>query len=793
MLPAESEEKYIQILHNLIAINFYTYLPMKTKLFVPTTLNQGWKNLFLTIFVRRSFLDRLSFSKVGSVGVFYLLLTTYLFSQAPQGFNYQAVARDGDNSVLINTNLEVKIGLLQGSETGTLVWEEIHTVTTNDLGLFTLTIGDTTVDKSGGTAATFADIDWATGSYYMQVHVDDGTGYVDLGATEIKSVPYALYAETGDMQTLSIDGHELSISNGNMVTLPDSVIDDDADPANEIQDLQLSGNDLSITNNSSPTIIDLSTYLDNTDYWTKNGDSVYVTGANVGIGTTSPAGRLQVLGGTEDDEEPLFEVKNKDGQTVFAVYNNGVRVYVDDSGAKGLKGGFAVGGFGASKGEGDYMMISPDSVRFYIDTATTKGLKGGFAVGGFNSSKGIGNEYLRVTQDSVRIYLDTTKTKGLKGGFAVGGFSSSKGAPVEYLRVTADSSRIYVSDSTSGFSIASIESGTAESFLDMTTENYFIGHQSGQQLTTGLYNSTMGYKSGFSLTSGESNCFIGYLTGFSNTTGYKNVFLGSHAGNKNTNGIYNQFIGYKAGFANTSGGHNVFIGHQAGMSNSTAWTNTFIGGFSGMYTTTGTQNVFLGAGTGANNETGFNNVYIGYSSGNQNETGKRNVFIGYEAGRNEMGSDRLYIDNTETSYPLIWGDFSGNRIVINGNSANNPNNRTFYANGTAGGDYAWYNDSDERLKKNIVTIPDALEKVAGLRGVNFEWRDPANLENGKRMGFIAQEAVKVIPEVVGKNGGEFYDMQYAPVTALLVEAIKEQQQIIEKLQERIAALEEKQE
>ena len=110
-----------------------------------------------------------------------------------------------------------------------------------------------------------------------------------------------------------------------MVTLPDSIIDDDADPANEIQDLQLSGNDLSITNKTSPTVIDLSTYLDNSNYWTKNGDSVYVTGStNVGIGTTSPTGKLQVKGVTEGDEVPLFEVKNTDGQTVFAVYNNGV-------------------------------------------------------------------------------------------------------------------------------------------------------------------------------------------------------------------------------------------------------------------------------------------------------------------------------------------------------------------------------------------------------------------------------------------------------------------------------------
>ncbi len=152
---------------------------MKTKLFIPVTLNPVWKNLLLT---------------------FYFLLFTFYFtySQAPQGFNYQAVARDGDNAILANTTLDVKIGLLQGSETGTLVWEEIHSVTTSDLGLFTLKIGDTTATNSGGTAATFSDIDWTLGSYYMQVQVDDGGGYIDMGSTELLSVPYSLFAETGN-------------------------------------------------------------------------------------------------------------------------------------------------------------------------------------------------------------------------------------------------------------------------------------------------------------------------------------------------------------------------------------------------------------------------------------------------------------------------------------------------------------------------------------------------------------------------------------------------------------------
>jgi hypothetical protein len=63
-------------------------------------------------------------------------------------------------------------------------------------------------------------------------------------------------------------------------------------------------------------------------------------------------------------DSALFEVKNQDGNTVFAVFNEGVRVYIDDDEVKGLKGGFAVGGFSSSKGiTNEYLRVTPDSVR----------------------------------------------------------------------------------------------------------------------------------------------------------------------------------------------------------------------------------------------------------------------------------------------------------------------------------------------------------------------------------------------------------------------------------------------
>jgi hypothetical protein len=189
------------------------------------------------------------------------------------------------------------------------------------------------------------------------------------------------------------------------------------------------------------------TNLSTGDIWDKSGSSVFLTDPDdrLGVGTNQPFGKLEVKGDVSIGlDEPIFEVINADGDTVFAVYPEGVRIVVSDGDAKGAKGGFAIGGISAlGKGEVvDYLRVTPDSVRIYVDTSASKGAKGGFAIGGISSlSKGPGEEYFRVTPDSVRVYIaDSSSAKGAKGGFAIGGITkSSKGGSPHYLNVSGQS------------------------------------------------------------------------------------------------------------------------------------------------------------------------------------------------------------------------------------------------------------------------------------------------------------------------------------------------------------------
>ena len=181
---------------------------------------------------------------------------------------------------------------------------------------------------------------------------------------------------------------------------------------------------------------------------------------------------------------------------------------------------------------------------------------------------------------------------------------------------------------------------------------------------TGSYNSLFGYYSG-NVSSGGNNSFFGYNSGRRNTSGGSNTFIGGNAGSFNTTGYSNVFVGYESGGSNTSGIYNSYFGFQSGAQGSTGSYNVTLGYQSGLYIRTRSYNTYIGTQTARYNE-GEKNTFLGYRAGyNSSGTGSRNVFLGYQAGYSETGSDKLYIDNSSTSTPLIFGDFSSNQVGIN--------------------------------------------------------------------------------------------------------------------------------
>lgn len=124
----------------------------------------------------------------------------------------------------------------------------------------------------------------------------------------------------------------------------------------------------------------------------------------------------------------------------------------------------------------------------------------------------------------------------------------------------------------------------------------------------------------------------------------------------------------KYGTTGNYGNYSSYFGYYAGKNaTNSAERNVFMGYYAGERITSGDNNCTFGAYAGRYLTTGSNNVYMGRMAGYNNATGSGNLFLGYYAGYNETGSNKLYIDNSSTSSPLIYGDFSTDFVAINGN------------------------------------------------------------------------------------------------------------------------------
>jgi hypothetical protein len=146
---------------------------------------------------------------------------------------------------------------------------------------------------------------------------------------------------------------------------------------------------------------------------------------------------------------------------------------------------------------------------------------------------------------------------------------------------------------------------------------------------------------------GWSNTAFGFGALYSDNTGWQNSAFGSNSLFANTIGYWNSAFGYDSLGHNVDGLFNTAVGHGALLLN-----------------TAGSFNVAVGVQASINNTLGSYNTVLGVTAGYFNNIGDRNVFLGYRSGYNELGSDKLYIANSDTITPLIYGDFSTKDIHL---------------------------------------------------------------------------------------------------------------------------------
>ena len=310
------------------------------------------------------------------------------------------------------------------------------------------------------------------------------------------------------------------------------------------------------------------------------------------------------------------------------------------------------------------------------------------------------------------------------------------------------------------------------------TDSNFIGSYAGSGATNASYSNFFGDAAGYGSTNANQSNFIGLNAGkFATNASFAN-FIGSNAGNGATSATESNFIGASAGGNATNATNSNFLGSQAGYGATGATRSNFMGLYAGMDAINASYSNLFGFNVGnSTNSIGSNNIIIG-----TNITLPYNTTNSINLGGVLFGTGSY---SAITGSPSTSGQTNG-RIGINivspTESLDVSGNARFRTIGSSASSGALYytstgvlttNTSDSRLKHNIQTLTNALDKVKQLRGVTYDWID----EDGPtRIGFIAQEVESVVPELtfVNNNSPENYmGVHYENTVALLVEAIKE--------------------
>ncbi len=372
--------------------------------------------------------------------------------------------------------------------------------------------------------------------------------------------------------------------------------------------------------------------------------------------------------------------------------------------------------------------------------------------------------------------------------------------------------------------------GTLSGNVVNSTTQYNLG---GNRLISGagVANLFIGFDAGAANATGNSNNFFGSIAGNSNTTGSQNNFFGWAAGPHNTKGSNNSFFGHGVGAANTEGSENAYFGLSSGLE-STGNQNSFFGTQSGRGNFMGSGNTAVGYLTyfssNLTNATAIgwlarvdqsNSLVLGSVAGVNSATSSVNVGIGTTAPQSRLHvngttwfqGDTTPLPNTAGSgiaigyggqayiFAFDYSSLTPKNLLINhpggnvGIGTTNPaaklhvNGRIVVDDLGIGGDTPLCRNASHeialcasslRYKKDVARFQGGLDIINHLRPISFTWKDHPERD----LGLGAEDVAAVEPLLVTKNDkGEIEGVKYDRLSAVFINAFKEQQKEIETL------------
>lgn len=682
-------------------------------------------------------------------------------AQAPDGINFQAVARNAGGTPYSVIPLNVRLRILDG--TTAVVYQETHGVTTDIFGLFDVVLGQGTV--IGG---SFAGITWEAGPYTVEIDVDDGGGFVFVGSCQFQSVPYALYADKANMAVGDLTNVDLTgLAPG--------------------QTLIWDGTNW-LPGAASSTI------------WSQNATSAYYNTGRVGIGMSDPDVTLHIA-----DTANLLIGDSLSGSGFKMIY----------FGAKGaFRSGFLTNGFGGYNYDKfwDY-----DSVGYYSFAAgqnsRAKGF-GSFAFGSYGWADGTGSVAFFGNAKGNGSFTFGGSSKG-RGSITFEGTADEEGGIAMYgytggrygVSIGGGITGLGASSSREDYAVAigwnSDARGQASIALGPSDAYGYNSFSTGWVTEArGNYSSTFGYRTNSypyaSLALGRYNAYSGDSAAWVATDPVFMVGDGVNNGARSNSFMIQKngqtAIGYDApvGMLQVSSGLGSL--NNAGaldVTNSTLLLGTTASGIAFdanqiesigsalffNYNSAEDVNMGIGGGSvGIGTNAPSDRFHIAALTGENALRIQINGTTRFRVHAN--GGVSIGVNQTPTAAGLVVNGIT-RPAVDNSFTLGSATRRwtTIYAtNGVI-------NTSDARLKTNILPIQYGLAEVMNMAPVSFDWKTGGQ----SKIGFLAQDLEEIIPEVVFRpeNPDEAWGVNYPDLIPVLVNAIQEQQETIVDQEDRL--------